>query len=176
MLVNRWKPYIIQCRHHLLCQPDVFVLIAHFDAVLLVTNGSNVGQVLRRTGTDVDFVFLLVQAGFPLIGCEWQKGVFIGRCAEVLCHCQKDISFSRSSYHKIGLLSRLRAKGVSGALPLTSEFWPQNSVLAKTTRFLRFRAQRRQNADHTGRYSRRFVRWDMIQPSKCTLPILFCQE
>lgn len=49
MIIDRADVNIIQNRHHLLCQPDVLILIANFNAVLLIADGSNVRQVLRRT-------------------------------------------------------------------------------------------------------------------------------
>ena len=47
MLVDRAHIHIIQCRHHLLRQPDVFILIAHFIACIALTRRSHKSQVLR---------------------------------------------------------------------------------------------------------------------------------
>ena len=52
MLVDRAHIHIIQCRHHLLRQPDVFILIAHFKAYIAFACGCHKGQVLRCGTTD----------------------------------------------------------------------------------------------------------------------------
>ena len=48
MLVDRAHIHIIQCRHHLLRQPDVFILIAHFIACIALTRRSHKGQIFCR--------------------------------------------------------------------------------------------------------------------------------
>ena len=57
MIINRPNIHIIQHRHHLLRQPYILILIAHFNAVLLVTDRSNICQVFRCTGTDSNLFF-----------------------------------------------------------------------------------------------------------------------
>ena len=58
--------YIIQCCHHLLCQPYIFVLIPHFYAVLLIADRGHISQILRRTGADAHFIFLFIHTGILL--------------------------------------------------------------------------------------------------------------
>ena len=48
MLVDRAHIHIIQRRHHLLRQPDVFILIAHFIACIALTRRSHKGQIFCR--------------------------------------------------------------------------------------------------------------------------------
>ena len=48
MLVDRAHIHIIQCRHHLLRQPDVFILIAHFIACIALTRRSHKSQIFCR--------------------------------------------------------------------------------------------------------------------------------
>lgn len=45
MLVDCMNFYAIERGHHFLCQPDVFVLITHFDTFLTVAGSDNKGQV-----------------------------------------------------------------------------------------------------------------------------------
>ena len=52
MLIDCTNIHIIQSGHHLLCQPYIFILIAHLYAVLLITYRGNIGQVLCFAGTD----------------------------------------------------------------------------------------------------------------------------
>lgn len=47
MFVNCTNIHFIQCDHHLLCQPYIFIFIAHFNTVLLVTDGGNVSRIFR---------------------------------------------------------------------------------------------------------------------------------
>ena len=46
MLRDRLLCHIIQCRHHLLCQPDILVLIPHFIAGVALTGGGHKSQIL----------------------------------------------------------------------------------------------------------------------------------
>lgn len=59
MLIHSSNIHIIKGCHHLLCQPYIFVLIAHFKAILTVTNRSNISKVFSRTRTDCYFLFFL---------------------------------------------------------------------------------------------------------------------
>ena len=60
MLVDRAHIHIIQRRHHLLRQPDVFILIAHFIACIALTRRSHKSQVLRSRTANSKFFFLFI--------------------------------------------------------------------------------------------------------------------
>ena len=45
MLIDGSNIYIIQNRHHLLGQPNIFVFIAHFNAFIAFTGGRDKSQV-----------------------------------------------------------------------------------------------------------------------------------
>ena len=60
MLVDRAHIHIIQCRHHLLRQPDVLILIAHFKAGIALTRRSHKGQVFCCGAANDKFFFLLI--------------------------------------------------------------------------------------------------------------------
>jgi len=49
MLVDSGNTYIVQHCHHFLRQPDVFIFIAHFKALLVISRSGNKGKILRRT-------------------------------------------------------------------------------------------------------------------------------
>lgn len=53
------KPYIIQCRHHLLRQPDIFILIAHLEADVALAGGGDEGQIFRGRAVQGKLLFLL---------------------------------------------------------------------------------------------------------------------
>ena len=58
MLIDGRKPHIVKGRHHLLRQPDVFILVAHLNAVLVLARRGNKGQVFRRRRTYQCRIFL----------------------------------------------------------------------------------------------------------------------
>ena len=60
MLIDSRKPHIVKGRHHLLRQPDVFILVAHLDAVLILPRGGNKGQIFRRRRTYQRRILLFV--------------------------------------------------------------------------------------------------------------------
>ena len=66
MLIDCTNIHIVQCSHHLLCQPYILILIAHLYAALLITYRGNIGQVFCSAGMDGDFIFFLFQIGGPL--------------------------------------------------------------------------------------------------------------
>ena len=43
MLIDCTNIHIVQCSHHLLCQPYILILIAHLYAALLITYRGNIG-------------------------------------------------------------------------------------------------------------------------------------
>ena len=43
MFIYSTNIHIVQYGHHLLCQPYIFILVAHFNAVLLITYRGNIG-------------------------------------------------------------------------------------------------------------------------------------
>ncbi len=57
MLIDCTNIHIVQGGHHFLCQPYIFILIAHLNTVLLITNRGNIGQVFRCAGTDSYLIF-----------------------------------------------------------------------------------------------------------------------
>ena len=75
MIIYGPNIHIIQHRHHLLCQPYILIRIAHLNAVLLITNRGNIGQVLRRTGTDGYSIFFLFQVDSPF----WVRKIELSR-------------------------------------------------------------------------------------------------
>ena len=60
MLIDGRKPHIVKGRHHLLRQPDVFILVAHLNAVFVLARRGNKGQVFRRRRTCQCRIFLFV--------------------------------------------------------------------------------------------------------------------
>ena len=60
MLGNRLFGHSVQCRHHLLCQPDVLILVAHFIAGIVLTCGRHKGQVLRCRAADHRLFSLII--------------------------------------------------------------------------------------------------------------------
>ena len=58
MLIDGRKPHIVKGRHHLLRQPDVFIFVAHLNAVPVLPCGGNKGQVFRRRRTYQCRIFL----------------------------------------------------------------------------------------------------------------------
>ena len=53
MIIYRANIHIVQRGHHLLCQPYILILVAHLNTVLLVADRSDIGQIFRCAGTDV---------------------------------------------------------------------------------------------------------------------------
>ena len=47
MLIDSVSFYAIELRHHLLCQPDVFIPVAHLNGSLAAASDGYEGQILR---------------------------------------------------------------------------------------------------------------------------------
>lgn len=75
MLVDGRNTYAIQRSHHLLGQPDIFIFIAHFKAVLLVTDRGNIGQVFRCTGADGLFFIFFTRQYHPPTFLDKYRGL-----------------------------------------------------------------------------------------------------
>ena len=58
MLIDRAYVHIVKRSHHLLRQPDVLILVAHFDAGRIVTGRSDVGKVFCRRAAAGDLILL----------------------------------------------------------------------------------------------------------------------
>lgn len=52
MLIDCVDFNIIELRHRLLRQPNVLVLVAHFNGILVTASGGHKGQILCCGGTD----------------------------------------------------------------------------------------------------------------------------
>ena len=65
MLIDGGKSHIIQCRHHLLRQPDILVLIPHFIAGITLAGGGHKGQVLGGRAMNGTVLFLVRQITVP---------------------------------------------------------------------------------------------------------------
>ena len=59
VLIDCPNIHIIESRHHLLGQPDILILIAHFHALCTVTGSGHKGQVFRCAGSDRLFLFIV---------------------------------------------------------------------------------------------------------------------
>ena len=59
MLIDGGKPCVIQCCHHLLCQPYVFILIAHLEADVALAGGGDKGQIFCSRTAQGKLLFLL---------------------------------------------------------------------------------------------------------------------
>lgn len=60
VLIDCPNIHIIESRHHLLGQPDILILIAHFHALCTVTGSGHKGQVFRCAGSDRLFLFTTI--------------------------------------------------------------------------------------------------------------------
>ena len=61
MLIDCTNINIVQCGHHLLCQPYILIFISHLNTVLLITDRGNIGQVFCYTREDGYFILFLFQ-------------------------------------------------------------------------------------------------------------------
>lgn len=59
MVINGADVHIVQCRHQLLGQPNILVLIPHLNAGFYISHGSDVGQIFGGTGANRDFILFL---------------------------------------------------------------------------------------------------------------------
>ena len=59
MFVDSTNIHIVHYSHHLLCQPYIFILVAHLNTVLLSTYRCNIDQIFRCAGTNscIHFIF-----------------------------------------------------------------------------------------------------------------------
>lgn len=79
MLGNRLFGHSVQCRHHLLCQPDILILVAHFIAGIGLTCGRHKGQVFRRRTADhrlfsiIIFISLHFSHSLPSKELPWKS-------------------------------------------------------------------------------------------------------
>lgn len=67
MIIYSVSADIIQCGHHPLRQPYIFILIAHLNAVLLIADRCNISQLFRSAGTDGYLILFLFQIGCLLM-------------------------------------------------------------------------------------------------------------
>ena len=59
MVINGADVHIVQSRHQLLGQPNIFILIPHLNASFYISHGSDVGQIFGGTGANRDFFLFL---------------------------------------------------------------------------------------------------------------------